>query len=140
MALEWSEKYSVGVEWIDAQHKELLKQVSRLTDAITENRGAEIIGSVIAFLDAYCKKHLRNEEKIMAMHKYPDLMNHKSQHTSFSYNLSEIKKRIDSGNASDTVISSLQRLVIDWWINHINRTDKLLGKFLINSNNKSVDS
>ncbi|MFC1555493.1 bacteriohemerythrin [candidate division KSB1 bacterium] len=132
MPLVWNEKYCTGIDWIDKQHKELFRHIGKLTDSIGKPVGENVMKSAISFLDVHTKKHFKHEEKMMTMKNYPDHMNHKTQHTTFIYNFNELKKKAESSQNVDQLIGVFQRLMIDWWIKHINRSDKVLANFLMN--------
>ena len=127
--LKWKEKLATGIEEIDAQHRELFTRINRLLDACVQRRGGETIGEVIGFLEEYIVVHFGTEEEFMLRYSYPAYPSHKAQHAKFISEFSELKRRLRSGRAS-TVVVPANRLLVDWWINHISRVDRELGAFL----------
>ena len=53
--LKWEEKYSVNVSKIDSQHKEWIKILNDLDDAITNKRGKLAIGESLDRLIEYAR-------------------------------------------------------------------------------------
>jgi hemerythrin len=129
MALKWNEKFATGIEKIDTQHRELFTRINNLLDACTQRKGEEMIGEVMRFLEDYIVVHFSTEEEFMLKYDYPDYPSHKAQHAKFISEFSELKRRLKSGRIS-TVVVPTNRLLIDWWINHISNVDKELGAFL----------
>ncbi len=56
MALEWKERYSIGVEKVDHQHQELFKRANELMEACQANKGEEKIEELIKFLADYIEQ------------------------------------------------------------------------------------
>lgn len=127
--LRWSSRLAIGVEEIDAQHRELFEHINTLLEACSRRRGGEAIFEVIDFLDVYIADHFGTEEGLMRRHSYPDYHSHRAQHAKFAAEFSELKRRLKSGRISAVVIPT-NRLLVDWWINHISRSDRELGDFL----------
>ncbi|MBI5903421.1 MAG: hemerythrin family protein [Deltaproteobacteria bacterium] len=131
MALEWNDRFAVGVDEIDNQHKELFKRVNSLVDAMTHKRGKDEIAGVFKFLENYVIAHFGVEERCMARYNYPDSAVHKIQHSEFIKAFNDLKKRYDEvGASSDVVVMSNSKLG-GWLRTHIPVTDKALGTFIL---------
>jgi hemerythrin len=84
--IEWDNRYTVGIEKIDAQHRELLKMANDLCLGCREERAS--IHNVVSFL----RYHFLAEEEILENIRYPDIRAHTQQH----YNsIREISDRLD---------------------------------------------
>jgi hemerythrin len=130
MPLTWTASLSVGVNEIDNQHKELFNKINSLLDAMSKGKGRDEIEKVIQFLSDYVVMHFNTEEKMMTIHKYPEMASHKGQHNSFTMKLQDLKKKLAAEGPTSTVVIEAQPLLVDWWYNHINKVDKVLGEFL----------
>ena len=128
--LKWTEDLSTGVGVIDDQHKELFKRVNSLLSSMSQGKGKEQIGEVLGFLSDYVVTHFGTEEKSMESNGYPGLKAHKGEHTSYIEKLSGLRKRFDREGQNSLLAIESQRLLVDWWLNHIGKTDKALGAFL----------
>lgn len=71
--MPWHQSLSVGVEFIDDQHKEWFDRAEKLFDAGKKGQAKEYVGELLEFLDSYTKKHFADEEKYMASINYPGL-------------------------------------------------------------------
>lgn len=81
--ITWSEKYSMGIATIDAQHKKLIDAINKLNAALKEGRGTEVISQIIIELISYTKEHFGTEEKYFEETGYSDTQLHKMEHELF---------------------------------------------------------
>lgn len=63
--LVWSEKYSVNVAEIDAQHKQLLEHVNRLHAGVAAKIDKEDLRQLVLDLIEYTRFHFSTEERLM---------------------------------------------------------------------------
>ena len=128
--LKWTEDLSTGIGVIDDQHKELFKRVNSLLSSMSQGKGKEQVAAVLGFLSDYVVTHFGTEEQYMGAHGYPGLQAHKGEHASYVEKLSRLRERFDREGQSSLLAIESQRLLVDWWLNHIGKTDKALGAFL----------
>ncbi|MBI5644093.1 MAG: hemerythrin family protein [Deltaproteobacteria bacterium] len=129
MAIEWSKSLSTGLEWQDNQHKELFKRISSLLDAMNIGLGKEEVARLFKFLDEYFVVHFDSEEQAMNKYNFPASALHIAEHMRFIEDVDLIKKECRDGISTASVIK-VQRLVVDWLINHIGGIDRALGEFV----------
>lgn len=83
----WKEKYKVGVELIDEQHKELFQRVSHFTQTIRSEEDWEKkldkVKETMDFMKDYVVVHFNEEEAYQEKINYPDIEEHKKAHASF---------------------------------------------------------
>lgn len=130
MAFQWRQDLSVGFQEIDDQHKELFRKINDLLESIGQGRGIQEVKNMIKFLEDYTATHFSAEEKLMLKYNYNGYSVQKTEHNKFIKVLDELKKKIGT---SDVLLSSLltvQKVTVDWLINHISKMDKTLGSFL----------
>ncbi|MCX7793602.1 MAG: bacteriohemerythrin [Thermodesulfovibrionales bacterium] len=130
MPLKWSDELSTGVNEIDAQHKELLKRLNMLREACREGRGKEIIDELILFLEDYIKIHFGLEERYMKQYNYPGIEFHIAQHRDLEKRFKELKADFEKNGLRLVATLETNELLGQWWLNHISRTDKELGRYL----------
>jgi hemerythrin len=90
--LQWKAHYSVGIEAVDHEHKELIALINRLHDELT---GAGTVFSVEAFfgdLLTAISAHFALEERFMREQHYDQLAQHKADHERL---LDEIRTMMD---------------------------------------------
>lgn len=130
MAIEWNRNLSTGVEWQDRHHKELFKRVSALLDAMSVGMGKDELDRIFSFLDSYFTVHFDAEEQAMSKYAYSGAVDHLREHTVFIEQVSALKREFASGPTLALVVK-VQRLVVDWLLNHIGESDKKLGAHIL---------
>lgn len=63
--LEWEEKYSVGIESIDNQHKKLFEAINKLIEVVSEYPNAEKLAPVVESILEYEKFYFATEANIL---------------------------------------------------------------------------
>ena len=128
MPLEWSPALSVGIEEIDAQHRELFRRAGRLLGAIRNGKRAEI-GELVQYLHQYVVTHFGAEESAMREAKYPGYVRHKTEHDRFIADLLDLAE--EHGERGDAFVAArLDRWLNGWLREHVSGTDAELGRFL----------
>jgi hemerythrin len=130
MKLQWTQEYSVGVEEIDSQHRELFDRINNLDSAMKQGRAKEEVVRLIKFLDAYVNIHFGAEEKYMTDYDYPGYALHKTKHNWFEKEFSEIRTKLDAEGVTPDLIMLSNNLLITWFSNHVRTIDMMLGSFL----------
>ena len=126
--IEWSDSLSVGVRELDDQHKELVRLVNVLYEALKAGRGREALKDILGGLVRYTKVHFATEERFFNRLGYPEKDEHIQQHRKLVDQVLEFKKKVDSGQ--DMISVNLLDFLKDWLINHIQVSDKKYGPFL----------
>lgn len=126
---EWTERLSVGVETIDAQHRELFAAINAL---LREEGGAalEEVPMIVTFLEDYVTNHFGLEEVYMRRLSYPDFPAHKGEHVSFIKDFYDLRDELDANGLTPELADRMGRFCGDWLVNHVGKVDKALGAFL----------
>lgn len=125
---EWADDMVIDNGPIDDDHRKLVEQVNVLHSATSQGRGQEMVAQLLGSSIADTQEHLRREEHLMELAKFPDLERHKQGHAKFVDKLRDLQQKHQSG--SITVASQLSTLLRDWLSLHIRRGDKELARFL----------
>ncbi len=133
MKIEWTPDLSVGIEFIDIQHKELFIRINNLVLACNEKRGQDIIVETFRFLENYTIEHFGAEEAEMQKHNYPQYSFHKSQHQEFVRDIQSLKKDLEKEIDRLFVADRVSNYLVNWLVLHIRKVDKALGVFLKDS-------
>ena len=128
MPLEWSPALSVGIEEIDAQHRELFRRAGRLLDAIRAGDAGEI-DELVQYLHGYAVSHFGAEEAAMRAVGYPGYVRHKTEHDRFIADLLDLAEDMDDRGAA-FVAPRLDAWLTAWLREHVAGTDADLGRFL----------
>lgn len=131
--IKWSKDYETGIEEIDEQHHILVNTLNEANELLTKEYSLENLQNITKDLLSYALYHFETEEELMQEYNYEgeapkDYEYHMKQHRDFSAKVVEVRDSLKSGNLieQDELISFL----LNWLLNHIDKTDKKLGKFL----------
>lgn len=127
-ALEWDDKYSVGIDEIDNDHREMIDIINKLDTAIIADRDNTEIRLIFSRLNDYIKVHFVREEELMKKYNYDDAIGHKNEHDKFIIDLAAIKMKMLQMNYTSGI--GLYVLLRGWLITHIMGTDRDLGRYL----------
>jgi hemerythrin-like metal-binding protein len=119
---QWSEKYSVGVESIDKQHREIITSLGSLLEAMKQGRANEITPQTLLALEKYASLHFQKEEYFFERFNYPDKAKHIGEHRYFTQKIAQLKTDLSSGKI--TITFELLSFMKDWIEHHILVEDK----------------
>ena len=134
---EWNDDYLVGVNAIDAQHKQLFRLAQRFHDAVVANRGKALIGETLDALVRYTEGHFNVEERLMASLSYPEYAEHSQQHRALCQKLRDFQDRFDHGETAMTI--QLLQFLSRWLVGHTTSTDRRLAAFYRASHEESEE-
>lgn len=126
--ITWDEKYSIGIETIDNQHKELIALIDKLSDLLTNAvQGQDIYDdmmALIADLRDYTVYHFGYEEKIFESIGYSNTAAHKAEHKKL---IEEIENLDVRSLDEDQIVAGkgILKFLITWVFKHISGTDFL---------------
>jgi len=128
--VQWEERYSVGFDLIDNQHKHLLDLTNmfygwcRRGEAITREHFAETLHATVDYVNV----HFSTEERLMDKTNYPDKAEHKEQHIFFAKKI--IEARNDFEEEKSGVAVDFVHFLKDWILSHIAVCDKNFAEYL----------
>lgn len=128
--LEWKDKYSIGVELIDEQHKHLFeignKAVKLLKNDFYIDKYDKII-EIIQELCEYTEFHFKAEEGYMLKIGSKQYESQKIEHDAFIKKINSVDlNKIDSDQQK--YLEDLLAFVFNWIIEHILQKDKLINE------------
>ena len=126
----WTPDLSVGVEAIDAQHRELFDRVSALLSAVASRREADEVFRTLAFLGDYVIAHFEDEERLMQVEGYPDLPQQLAEHAHFHARFNQLCRKFARAGVDATLSVDLRHVVCDWLVHHVRGSDAALGRWL----------
>lgn len=129
MAIKWTPNLSVGVDFIDEQHKVWFEKADQLFAAGQRGEAKEYILQMFDFLDEYTKTHFRDEEKYMESIKYPGLEAQKKAHAHFEEELVRLRKEYSESGGNLVLLVKTNKMIIDWLTKHISSMDKKIGEY-----------
>lgn len=125
--ITWTERFSVGIESIDHQHRTLVDLLNSLHDDM-QTRGDEIeLDPVFEELIEYIKQHFNYEESLMERHDFPGLEEHRQLHAEFRQKVARYYNKYLAG---DPLPKDLLPFLMDWVRDHILGKDHEYSTFL----------
>jgi hemerythrin-like metal-binding protein len=125
--IPWEDKYSVNIEEIDEEHKQLVHMINELYSAMETGRGKEVLSLILDKLIDYVKTHFTAENILMEEISYPGREEHKKEHSNFIKKVLGFQKSFKEGKygLSVEVIFYLK----EWLMTHIMESDKKYSGF-----------
>ncbi|WFA08604.1 bacteriohemerythrin [Tissierella sp. Yu-01] len=125
--IKWEDKYLLGIDIIDEQHKELFRIAGEAFDLLKNEFYLDKYDHVVKIIEElkdYAVYHFKTEEEYMFKNNYKKYFSHKIIHDEF---LEEVKKinLDDMDENQDEYLLSIINFVVDWIVEHILGTDKL---------------
>ncbi len=124
---QWTDEFSIGIDEMDEQHKELVDLLNQLHTAIREHHGSVTSRQILDKLADYTRTHFAVEESLMRVSKYPNLIAHKEMHADLIAQVRSLQQKLDTGESAITF--ELLHFLKVWLMRHINETDKHFGAY-----------
>jgi methyl-accepting chemotaxis protein len=131
----WNDRFALGVEAMDDEHKILIEKINNLAKSIEESDG-DSSKLIAPFKDlvSYTRLHFSHEEAYMDSIKYPQLVQHKAIHTSLLAGVDSFGDQLKSNKLDgDALIHFLN----DWLIRHILGIDMKYALYSKESSHKT---
>ena len=122
----WKNKYSVGNERIDTQHKSLFQTINELADASSENK-ENALYKCLSKMEKYAQEHFRDEEDFMKANGYPDLEKHIDEHKQFVNKVKDYQEAVFSNYIP---FQDMLEFLNNWLAEHIITSDKKIMEYI----------
>lgn len=128
VGMDWSDRYALGIELIDSQHKVLFRLIDQLAKAIQANDSTVGLQEVFDKLKEYTLTHFAAEEHLMEQHGYHASREHHANHLALEQSLAHLAARAEEGEP----LLSLQTMnfLRQWLYQHIDHVDREFAVFL----------
>ena len=126
----WTPALAVGIDEIDAQHRELFRRINLFLTALAEKRGRDELTPLVRYLDEYVRTHFGEEQLMMEFSFYPGLGEHLAEHQHFEEELTRLAAELDATGPTYGLAKGLVALLVDWLQTHVSTTDRRFGSFL----------
>lgn len=126
--LQWKDQYSVGIEAVDHEHKELIELINHLADEVLAKGTTLVASAFFGDLIKGISAHFALEERFMRERGYDQLAQHKGDHERL---LDEILNIMDEFEGDETVNrAELAKRLDAWFSRHFETHDARLHKAL----------
>lgn len=126
--IEWKDEYTIGVDTIDMQHKNLFEIAGRAMALMKNEMLTDKYDKIVEILEElkdYTVYHFRTEEEYMQSIKYKRFLSQKAAHDEFIERLEKINLDNLDDQQEEYLMDILNGLV-DWISEHILGQDKLI--------------
>ena len=126
----WKEKYELGNEQVDGQHRQLFVLVGKLIESCELGSDTAKLKETLDFLVNYTVSHFADEEILQLRCNYPDYERHKQLHEDFKDTALSLVQRFEESGSSAELSRDVNKIIAKWLINHIMREDKKIGEHI----------
>ncbi len=123
MQIAWHTSMSTGIPEIDEQHKELVKTLNTLADAMQAGKGKDEIEKMLEFAGQYAQKHFGFEEECFEKYNCPVADLNKQEHAQFVARFTVLMEEFQEKGAKFTLIIKIHKELSDWLLQHICEVD-----------------
>lgn len=118
--LVWQDRFNIGVDIIDKEHKKLFSIINRIFDALKESSDNEwICQESIKYFKNHAIKHFEEEEEYMLSINYSGYEMHKRIHNNFRKNiLPSLERELEQTNFSEESINHFLGVCVGWLLGH----------------------
>ena len=126
--LQWKNEYSVGIESMDDEHREMITLINSTYDKLGSNADPEQIDDCLAEIFNTISMHFALEERIMRNAAYAEFEAHKNDHEEL---LDRLRDLMDDFYADPaTGAKALEQSLSDWFAGHFSTFDARLHDLL----------
>ena len=131
----WRDSLKIGVQKVDAQHKELFKRFNEFLQVVRgEEENQEVkarkIAETLNFLSEYVVVHFDSEEEIQQKYNYPGFEEHHQAHEEFKAQVADFQRRFKETKYNEDFIQEFSGRVLTWLINHVADEDQKIAQYV----------
>ena len=126
--LQWKDEYSVGIEAVDHEHKELIDLINRLHAELNAGDAKRTVPAFFGDLLKAISAHFALEEKFMRDHAYGRLASHKEDHERLLDELRDIMDAFE--DTKEIEAAELRGRLETWFSRHFRTHDAELHRSL----------
>lgn len=124
--LQWKPEYSVGIESMDDEHRDMIELINLVYEQLGEHPDNDKIDSFLGDIFNSISMHFALEERIMQKANYYEYPAHKADHERL---LDEIRDLMDSfANDPEAGARELQQGLSSWFSEHFSTFDARLHR------------
>jgi hemerythrin len=126
--LEWKEEYSVGIEDVDYEHKELIDIINRLHEELLSDNARLTVPHFFAALLNGVSAHFALEERVMDESNYAGREMHKEDHERLLEVIRDVQEAFVHSEEIDSVDLALR--LQPWFTRHFATHDTQMHRAL----------
>lgn len=114
----WKTELETGIEIVDSQHKEFMKQANKFVIKCLAGKVDEGIREEFDFLENYLQYHFQTEETFLFDSGYPDYEKHQAEHLQLKFKTKQVGSMLE-GDDLEEVLNYFSEFVNEWIVGHI---------------------
>lgn len=130
MSIVFDESLRLGHPRLDRQHQEVLEQINKLSDKLTEGADDVEVRDVLDFLHAYVNKHFFEEEKLMMSCNYYGLYKQQIDHAHFKREIEGLQQLLRKKRSSIDLAHRVETSLFKYFTEHINGKDREFADYI----------
>jgi len=124
--LEWTDRFLIGHERIDFEHRTFFGLVVDFQKARINEADKKTLAGLLEEIALYAKFHFRSEENVMEQLRYPELENHRKEH----YQLVEVLSNKMLGLEMDLYSAKdIEDFLVEWFVGHTSKVDRKIVQY-----------
>jgi hemerythrin len=125
--LVWDQRFEIGVEEIDAQHREFIKLLRRFKLGFENSIPLPMQVRILQEVMKYAEYHFCSEENIMLITRYPNLPVQQLEHGKL---LTALTRRVEGFQRSPGSGEQLTDFLYEWFVSHTQVEDRKIAAHL----------
>lgn len=118
----WSPEFSVGVDGLDADHRQLVGTLNDVFDALLRGNGSLATHKALEDLDVYVRGHFSREEAWLFENASPEYETHRKEHQALCDHIRRVQDMHEQYDQESTI--ELLVVLRDWLLGHIMNSDR----------------
>ncbi|MCW8883719.1 MAG: hemerythrin family protein [Motiliproteus sp.] len=119
----------VAMDFMNEDHQEAGDLLNQLQDKLEQGTDAEVESALTAFYQ-HSAEHFAREEAEMIRVDFPPYSCHKAEHERVLAEMCDVLALWQQGHSREKLVSYIDDVVINWFVNHINTMDTVTATFI----------
>lgn len=133
MSMVWKDRYELGVQLIDEQHRELFQRVDAfmniLRSPVDWQQKLGQVNATLDFMKGYVVTHFHDEEAYQAQVGYPGLEEHRRIHEDMVQFVLQVSEQYESKGYDERLMQQFGGKLLAWLINHVAAEDQRIADY-----------
>lgn len=129
----WRDRYSVGVDLIDRQHRELFRRVTEFVETLRSDvpweKREQKVTETLDFMQEYVVSHFAAEEAYQREIDYPGYEAHRQIHADMVRYVTEVAEEYRRDGYDERLIQQFAGKLLAWLIHHVAAEDRKIADF-----------
>ena len=124
----WRDTFSSQIAEIDLRNQRIVEFANTILGSLSGSANPKMLTETFDELVGFAHDHFAAEEKLLALHDYPDAKTRSKKNRELIGQLTDYQKQVLHGTAPDR--ASFQHFFESWMVRHILKNDRKVDAFL----------